>query len=68
MRGRSGAFTLDLKGKDVAQRSFLGIAFHVVDWTTLEDILAEASDYWRERHKEHQPPRYEPRPSPHAKP
>ena len=24
---------------------------HVVDWTTLEDILAEASDYWRERHK-----------------
>jgi hypothetical protein len=24
---------------------------HGVDWTTLEDILAEASDYWRERHK-----------------
>ena len=24
---------------------------HAVDWTTLEDILGEASDYWRERHK-----------------
>ena len=24
---------------------------HGIDWTTLEDILAEASDYWRERHK-----------------
>ena len=24
---------------------------HGVDWTTLEDIFAEASDYWRERHK-----------------
>ena len=24
---------------------------HGVDWTTCEDILAEASDYWRERHK-----------------
>jgi RNAse (barnase) inhibitor barstar len=24
---------------------------HGVDWTMLEDILAEASDYWRERHK-----------------
>jgi len=24
---------------------------HGVDWTTLEDILAEAADYWRERHK-----------------
>ena len=24
---------------------------HSVDWTTFEDILAEASDYWRERHK-----------------
>ncbi len=24
---------------------------HGVDWTTLEDILGEASDYWRERHK-----------------
>jgi hypothetical protein len=24
---------------------------HASDWTTLEDIFAEASDYWRERHK-----------------
>lgn len=24
---------------------------HGVDWTKLEDILAEASDYWRERHQ-----------------
>ena len=24
---------------------------HVADWTTLEDIFAEAADYWRERHK-----------------
>jgi len=24
---------------------------HGVDWMTLEDILAEAADYWRERHK-----------------
>ena len=24
---------------------------HGADWTTFEDILAEASDYWRERHK-----------------
>lgn len=24
---------------------------HGVDWTMLEDILAEASDYWRQRHK-----------------
>ena len=24
---------------------------HGLDWTTLEDILGEASDYWRERHK-----------------
>jgi hypothetical protein len=24
---------------------------HAVDWATLEDILAEAADYWRERHK-----------------
>ena len=24
---------------------------HATDWTTFEDILAEASDYWRERHK-----------------
>jgi hypothetical protein len=24
---------------------------HGVDWTTLEDIFGEASDYWRDRHK-----------------
>ena len=24
---------------------------HGIDWTMLEDILAEASDYWRVRHK-----------------
>ena len=24
---------------------------HGTDWMTLEDILAEASDYWRDRHK-----------------
>jgi len=24
---------------------------HGVDWTTFEDVFAEASDYWRERHK-----------------
>lgn len=24
---------------------------HAADWTTFEDILREASDYWRERHK-----------------
>jgi hypothetical protein len=24
---------------------------HAADWATFEDILAEASDYWRERHK-----------------
>jgi RNAse (barnase) inhibitor barstar len=24
---------------------------HGPDWTTLEDIFAEAADYWRERHK-----------------
>jgi RNAse (barnase) inhibitor barstar len=24
---------------------------HAADWETFEDILAEAADYWRERHK-----------------
>ena len=24
---------------------------HGADWTTFEDILGEAADYWRERHK-----------------
>jgi len=33
-----GVIEVDLKGKDVAQESFLGIAFHVVDWTTLDAV------------------------------
>jgi glyoxylase-like metal-dependent hydrolase (beta-lactamase superfamily II) len=33
-----GTIDVDLKGKNVAQQSFLGIAFHVVDWTTLEAV------------------------------
>ncbi len=33
-----GVIEVDLKGKDVAQRSFLGIAFHFVDWTTYEAV------------------------------
>jgi len=33
-----GTIEVDLKGKDVAQQSFLGIAFHVVDWTTLDAV------------------------------
>jgi glyoxylase-like metal-dependent hydrolase (beta-lactamase superfamily II) len=33
-----GVIEIDLKGKDVAQQSFLGIAFHVVDWTTLDAV------------------------------
>lgn len=24
---------------------------HAADWSTFEDILGEAADYWRERHK-----------------
>ena len=24
---------------------------HAADWSTLEDILTEAADFWRERHK-----------------
>jgi hypothetical protein len=24
---------------------------HAADWSTLEEILAEAADFWRERHK-----------------
>ncbi len=24
---------------------------HTADWATIEDIFAEAADYWRERHK-----------------
>ena len=33
-----GIIDVELQGKDVAQQSFLGIAFHVVDWTTLEAV------------------------------
>ena len=33
-----GTIDVDLKGRNVAQQSFLGIAFHVVDWTTLEAV------------------------------
>lgn len=33
-----GVFEIDLKGKDVAQQSFLGIAFHLVDWTTFDAV------------------------------
>lgn len=33
-----GVIEVDLKGKDVPQQSFLGIAFHMVDWTTLEAV------------------------------
>src|SRR5512136_2674190 len=29
---------VDLKGKDVAQQSFLGVAFHLVDWTTFDAV------------------------------
>ncbi len=33
-----GAIEVDLRGKDVAQQSFLGVAFHFVDWTTYEAV------------------------------
>jgi glyoxylase-like metal-dependent hydrolase (beta-lactamase superfamily II) len=33
-----GVIEVDLRGKDVAQQSFLGIAFHVVDWTTYDAV------------------------------
>jgi glyoxylase-like metal-dependent hydrolase (beta-lactamase superfamily II) len=33
-----GVIEVDLKGKDVAQQSFLGIAFHWVDWTTFDAV------------------------------
>jgi len=29
---------VDLKGRDVAQQSFLGMAFHFVDWTTFDAV------------------------------
>jgi glyoxylase-like metal-dependent hydrolase (beta-lactamase superfamily II) len=33
-----GVIDVDVRGKDVAQRSFLGIAFHFVDWTTYDAV------------------------------
>jgi glyoxylase-like metal-dependent hydrolase (beta-lactamase superfamily II) len=33
-----GVIEVDLRGKDVAQQSFVGIAFHVVDWTTYDAV------------------------------
>ncbi len=33
-----GTIEVDLRGKDVMQQSFLGIAFHVVDWTTYDAV------------------------------
>ncbi|HNX49415.1 MAG TPA: MBL fold metallo-hydrolase [Thermoanaerobaculaceae bacterium] len=33
-----GVIEVDLRGKDVAQQSFLGIAFHWVDWTTYDAV------------------------------
>ncbi len=33
-----GVIEVDLRGRDVAQQSFVGIAFHVVDWTTYEAV------------------------------
>ncbi len=33
-----GVIEVDLKGRDVAQQSFLGIAFHVVDTTTFDAV------------------------------
>ena len=33
-----GVIEVDLRGKDVPQQSFVGIAFHVVDWTTYDAV------------------------------
>jgi glyoxylase-like metal-dependent hydrolase (beta-lactamase superfamily II) len=33
-----GVIEVDLRGKNVTQQSFLGIAFHVVDWTTYDAV------------------------------
>ena len=33
-----GVIEVDLRGRDVAQQSFLGIAFHFVDWTTYDAV------------------------------
>ena len=45
-----GVIEVDLKGKDVAQQSFLGIAFHVVDWTTLDAVYFRPFNF-RGRHR-----------------
>jgi len=34
----NGTIELDIRGKDVAQQSFVGVAFHVVDGTTYDSI------------------------------
>jgi len=34
----AGVIEVDLRGKDVAQQSFLGVAFHVVDWTQYDAV------------------------------
>jgi glyoxylase-like metal-dependent hydrolase (beta-lactamase superfamily II) len=33
-----GVIEVELKGRDAAQQSFLGVAFHVVDWTTFDAV------------------------------
>jgi hypothetical protein len=33
-----GVIDVDLRGRNVAQQSFVGIAFHVVDWTTYDGV------------------------------
>ncbi|MCA1850103.1 MAG: hypothetical protein LC672_03350 [Acidobacteria bacterium] len=33
-----GAIELDVRGKDVQQQSFVGVAFHGVDWTTYDAV------------------------------
>ena len=33
-----GVIEVDLRGKDVAQQSFLGVAFHWVDWSTYDAV------------------------------
>ncbi len=35
---RDGVIEIDLRGKDVAQQSFVGVAFHVVDWTQYDAV------------------------------
>ncbi|HSW28972.1 MAG TPA: hypothetical protein VLH75_05675 [Longimicrobiales bacterium] len=40
-----GSIEVDLRGKDVAQQSFLGIAFHFVDWTTYDAVYFRAFNF-----------------------